>query len=95
VELQEFLRQSTQENIFSSLLFSSLFTDKKVGRLQKQASTTIHTPSTGSGMINCLTPYLMGTNILESYIFSLDKHVHLSKVKKIEKKWNSLPLFLN
>lgn len=53
------------------------------------------TPSNGNGMINCVTPFILATNILESYLFSLDKHVHLTKIKNIEESWNSLPIFMN
>lgn len=73
---------------------SILFTDKKTGRLRKHADMSFYASSTGHGMINCITPFIVSTNILESILFSLDKHVHLTKIKNIEKKWNSLPIFL-
>jgi DNA-binding MurR/RpiR family transcriptional regulator len=74
--------------------YSILFTDKKTGRLRKYADMSFYASSTGHGMINCITPFIVSTNILESILFSLDKHVHLTKIKNIEKKWNSLPIFL-
>jgi DNA-binding MurR/RpiR family transcriptional regulator len=87
------------QDIFTSLqskkIFSILFTDKKTGRLRKLTSHSFYASSTGHGMINCVTPFIVASNILESILFSMDKHVHLAKIRNIEKKWNSLPIFLN
>jgi DNA-binding MurR/RpiR family transcriptional regulator len=75
-------------------VFSILFTDKKTGRLRKHTSASYYASSTGHGMINCITPFIVCTNILESILFSMDKHVHLAKIRNVEKKWTSLPIFL-
>ncbi len=90
IEFQDFFNSLQSKNIFSVL-----FTDKKAGRLRKLANYSFYASSTGHGMINCLTPYIVSTNILESILFSMDKHVHLAKIRNIEKNWNSLPIFLN
>lgn len=90
IEFEQFLSLLKSMNIFSVL-----FTDKKTGRLRKYTSQSFYTPSTGNGMINCVTPFIVSTNILESMLFSMDKQVHLSKIRNIEKKWHSLPIFLN
>lgn len=73
---------------------SVLITDKKTGRLRNYSDLSFHAPAMGNGMINCITPFVVVTNVLESLLFSLDKHVHLAKIKKIENKWSSLPIFL-
>ncbi len=86
------------EQFFDALktkeIFSILFTDKKTGRLRKHTDISFYASSTGNGMINCITPFIVCTNILESILFSMDKHVHLAKIRSIEKKWTSLPIFL-
>jgi DNA-binding MurR/RpiR family transcriptional regulator len=89
VELKEFFITMSEKKVTTIL-----FTDKKTGRLRNYSDISFYTPSNGHGVINNLTPLLVLTNILESIMFSLDKHVHLSKIKKIEKGWNSLPIFL-
>jgi DNA-binding MurR/RpiR family transcriptional regulator len=71
-----------------------LITDKKTGKLRSNVDFSFHAPASGNGMMNCITPYIVITNILESLLFSLDKHVHLAKIKKIENKWSALPIFL-
>jgi DNA-binding MurR/RpiR family transcriptional regulator len=73
---------------------SILITDRKYGHLQKNADLSLFAPSKGNGMLNNLAPYHILTNILESYLFSLDEHVHLKKIKNVEKSWSSLPIFL-
>ncbi|MBT4792340.1 MAG: MurR/RpiR family transcriptional regulator [Halobacteriovoraceae bacterium] len=89
VEFQDFFIALKEKRVHSTL-----FTDKKTGRLRKHVDMSFHASSTGNGMVNCITPFIVVTNILESILFSMDKHVHLGKVKNIEKKWNSLPIFL-
>ena len=89
LELKEFLEELSDKETTSVL-----FTDKRAARLSSHATYSLYTPSQGSAMINCLTPYLVATNIVESYLFSLDKHAHLSKIKNIEKQWDDLPIFL-
>lgn len=89
IEFQDFFNL-----LQSKKVFSILFTDKKTGRLRKLTSCSFCATSTGHGMINCITPFIVSTNILESILFSMDKHVHLAKIRNIEKKWNSLPIFL-
>ncbi len=89
IEFQDFFNL-----LQSKKIFSILFTDKKTGRLRKLTSCSFCATSTGHGMINCITPFIVSTNILESILFSMDKHVHLAKIRNIEKKWNSLPIFL-
>lgn len=90
IEFQEFFN-----SLQSKKIFSILFTDKKTGRLRKLTNYSFYASSTGHGMINCITPFIVSTNILESILFSMDKHVHLAKIRNIEKKWNSLPIFLS
>lgn len=89
IEYRDFLSSLKDKKVHSIL-----FTDKKTGRLRKYAYMSFYASSTGHGMINCITPFIVSTNILESILFSMDKHVHLTKIKNIEKKWNSLPIFL-
>ncbi len=86
-------------DLFNSMQTKSictiLFSDKKTGRLRKLTNYSFYASSSGHGMINCITPFIVSTNVLESILFSLDKHVHLTKIRNIEKKWNSLPIFIN
>ncbi len=90
IEYEQFFKSMESKDIFTVL-----FTDKKTGRLRKLTSYSFYASSTGSGMINCITPFIVSTNILESILFSMDRYVHLAKIRNIEKKWNSLPIFLN
>ncbi|WP_127716677.1 MurR/RpiR family transcriptional regulator [Halobacteriovorax sp. HLS] len=85
----EFLNTLLTKEITSILL-----TDRKYGLLQKSAAISLFAPSKGSGILSNLCSYHILTNIIESYLFSLDEHVHLRKIKNIEKSWSSLPIFL-
>lgn len=73
---------------------SLLLTDSKAGKLNPLATYSMALPSQGQGSLNSLTSYLVFTNILESYIFSMDKFVHVEKLKQVEENWDSLPLFI-
>ncbi|OFZ51761.1 MAG: hypothetical protein A2381_18465 [Bdellovibrionales bacterium RIFOXYB1_FULL_37_110] len=90
VEFKELLDVLNTKKISSILI-----TDKKAGRLRKISEQSFVVSSSGNGMINSLTSYFIMTNILEAYLFSLDKHVCLDRIKNIENTWNKLPLFLN
>lgn len=92
-ELKEFL--DLFELMKSKSCTSVLVTDKKVGKLNAYASQKFVIPAKGSGVINSLTGHVLFTNIVESYLFYLDKVHHLEKIKKIEKTWDSLPIFLD
>lgn len=72
-----------------------LFSDKKLSTLDIFAKVKFYCPSSGQGLINSLTNLTIASNILETYIFSIDKHVNLTKIKNIEEKWNQLPLFIH
>ena len=81
-------------NLQTKKVTSILLTDRKYGLLQKSASISLFAPSKGSGTLNNLSSYHILTNVIESYLFSLDEHVHLKKIKNVEKSWSSLPIFL-
>jgi len=81
-------------NLQAKKITSILLTDRKYGLLQKSASVSLFAPSKGNGTLNNLSSYHILTNVIESYLFSLDEHVHLKKIKNVEKSWSSLPIFL-
>lgn len=81
-------------NLQAKKITSILLTDRKYGNLQKSASVSLFAPSKGNGTLNNLSSYHILTNVIESYLFSLDEHVHLKKIKNVEKSWSSLPIFL-